>query len=254
MYSMGERKGDSNNKVLLYSELEKELSSLVEKNVIPSKIAEKLGAKLKEKQVKLTKEQLYMLANKINDAIGSYGKSSPLGKEFKPADMNMQKLAEMMEKLEERLSNIESGKVGYKQSYGYVTTDDIEVSGWEMEPLTKIPNDPESVVVLMKWLQYLIDKCGHSNLPEILDYYVDIGWISDDAKIELIDYSNGITEEDKKGEGVGKRISDLPARDHIQSLIFVQRLKGKRFDKHFLDRIDGEISRIKKKLDNYRLK
>ena len=40
---MRERKEYSNNKVLLYSELEKELSNLVEKNIIPSKIAEKLG-------------------------------------------------------------------------------------------------------------------------------------------------------------------------------------------------------------------
>ena len=33
---MEEKKGDSNNKILLNSELEKELSNLVEKNVIPS--------------------------------------------------------------------------------------------------------------------------------------------------------------------------------------------------------------------------
>jgi archaellum component FlaD/FlaE len=122
-----------------------------------------------------------------------------------------------------------------------------------MNPLLKIPNDPESIVVLMKWLQYLVDKCGHPNLPEILDYYVNIGWISDDAKIEIIDYSTGITDENKKVEDT-RNISNLPAKDHIQSLIFIQRLKGKRLDKHFLDRIDGEISRVSKKLDNYTLK
>ena len=251
---MEERKGDSHNKVLLNFELEKELSSLVEKKVVTLKIAKKLGEKLKEKQVKITRKQLITLVNKINNALSSYGIVDRLEKEIKPADMDMEKLVETIEKLEERLSNIESGKVSYEKSADYVTTEDIEVPGWEMEPLLKIPNDPESVIVLMKWLQYLIDKCGHPNLPEILDYYVDIGWISDGAKIDLIDYSNGITGEGEKGAGVDKRVSDLPARDHIQSLIFIQRLKGRRFDKHFLDRVDGEISRITKKLDNYRLK
>ena len=99
----------------------------------------------------------------------------------------------------------------------------------------------------MKWLQFLIDKCGRDNLTNILDYYVDIGWISQDAKMYLIDYSQGI-----KGEiTTDKKITDLPSKEHIQSFIFIQKLKGRQFDKHFIDRIDNEISRITKKIENY---
>jgi len=142
-----------------------------------------------------------------------------------------------------------------------VTTEDVNLPGkptnvlkeWNLDPLMEIPGDTESVIILMKWLQSLIDKCGRPNLSNILDYYVDIGWISDDVKISLIDYSQGITGEEKF-EKTAKEISDLPSKDHIESLLFIQKLKGKQFDKHFIDRIEGEISRITKKVDSYNTK
>ena len=106
----------------------------------------------------------------------------------------------------------------------------------------------------MKWLQYLIDRCGRDNLANILDYYVDIGWISEDAKIKLVDFSHGITEDETEADTKKRDITNLPSKDHIQSLIFIQKLKGKELDKHFLDKIDGELNRISKKLNNYQFK
>ena len=106
----------------------------------------------------------------------------------------------------------------------------------------------------MKWIQYLIDKCGRSNLSNILNYYVDIGWISPDAKIGLIEYLQGITEVGKSEDSLKKDVFDLPAKNHIQSLIFIQKLKGIQFDNHFIERIDSELARITKKLDNYQFK
>ena len=143
-----------------------------------------------------------------------------------------------------------------------VTQDEITIPGedgtsfreWNLDPVLEIPSDPESIIILMKWLQYLIDKCGHSNLSAILDYYVDIGWISQDAKITLIDYSQGITQENIRSEEKKRLINDLPSKDHIQSFLFIQKLKGKNFDKHFIERIDNEIIRLTKRVDNYRFK
>ena len=51
-----------------------------------------------------------------------------------------------------------------------------------------------------------------------------------------------------------KEITDLPSRDHIQSYIFIQKLKGNQLDKHFIDRIENDISRITKKLRDYQFK
>lgn len=267
---MDDKKGDSKDEASEEFDLEEELSTLATKNIIPSRIADKLGQRLKEKKVKITKEQLYMLANKIGELINDYYGSDDrvIKKEETIEDADMQKLIETIEQLEERITNMETGKVDFYKDTGredspkIVTTEDIQVpekitlpaQSWELNPLTKVPSDPESIIILMKWLQYLVDKCGHTYLPEILDYYVDIGWISEDVKISLLDYSNGITEEGKNGEPSKEGVSNLPSRDHIQSLIFIQKLKGNKFDKHFIDRIDGELTRITKKLDLYRFK
>jgi len=246
-------KVDSRKKVANSCNLEKELSALVSKKIIPKKIADGLAKKLKQKNVSLSKEQLHTLVYKIREVIINIksGKAPSLGKTGPGGD----NLVEILQRLEERVTNIESGKPSRTRVY---TTDDIHVPGgnyeWAIEPLTTVPNDPESIIVLMKWLQYLIDKCGHDDLPVILDYYVDIGWISDDAKISLIDYSQGITNEQEKDVVKNQNMSSLPAKDHIQSLLFIQKLKGIHLDKHFLDRIEGELSRITRKLENYKFK
>jgi flagellar protein FlaD len=257
--------GDSNiqNKNNSNFDVSKELSTLVSKNILPKKIAVKLDNKLKEKNIKLSKEQFYLLIDKIIGFLKDYTNLEKI----KPANYdnisdkkqeydasNMKTLSETMERLEERIEKLE---VPGTESTKVVTTDDIKIpkgSDWDWQPLKNVPTDPESIIVLMKWLQYLIDRCGKENLSKILDYYVDIGWISQDTKISLIDYSHGITDENKKGTGVVKNVTELPSKDHIQSFIFIQKLKGVNFDKHFVDRIDGDISRITKKLDSYNFK
>ena len=264
---MVESERDSNNSEEF--DLNTELSILVSKNVIPSRLAERLENKLKDKNIKITKEQFQSLIEKIREIIGKYAKTGKsIGveestKSVQPSiinkDEDMQKLIETVEKLNERLTFIEKDTIN---KHRIVTTDEIQVPEgimdtvheWKVDPLTEIPRDPENVIVLMRWLQYLIDKCGRPNLTNILEYYVDIGWISQDAKINLIDYSQGITEKERKGETARKHITDLPSKDHIQSFIYIQKLKGIQFDKHFIDRIESEISRITKKSDNYLFK
>jgi archaellum component FlaD/FlaE len=256
---MEERMGDSTNNVSNDYDLGNELSNLVNQKVIPQRIAEKLEKKLKEKKIKISKQQLYTLVYKLRDIINDYKKSDHIKNKtespvWEKQDTDMQNLIQTVENLEERISHIESGA---PSDLKVVTTDDIKVNQeeWELTPLKDIPNDPERIIVIMKWLQFLIDKCGRDNLTNILDYYVDIGWISEDAKIRLVDFSHGITEDNMEGENVSnKDITNLPSKDHIQSLIFIQKLKGKELDKHFLDKIDGELNRISKKLNNYQFK
>jgi len=256
---MEERMGDSANKVTNDYDLGNELSNLVNQKLIPQRIAEKLEKKLREKNIKISKQQLYILVYKLRDIINDYKKSDTIKEKkespvWEKQDTDMQNLIQTVENLEERISHIESGT---PSDLKVVTTDDIKVNQqeWEIKPLKEIPNDPERIIVIMKWLQFLIDRCGRENLSNILDYYVDIGWISEDAKIRLVDFSHGITEENMDGEtSLNKDITNLPSKDHIQSLIFIQKLKGKELDKHFLDKIDGELNRISKKLNNYQFK
>jgi len=242
------REGDSKNKSSEFFNLDNELSALVKKGIIPQIVADKLKIKLREKNVNLTREQLYTLVDKINEIAKNYKKTGQIP--TKPNDTNMQKLVETVEKLEKRITDFETGKTSDAR---LVTTDDIDIppQTWDINPLKNVPSDPESIIVLMKWLQHLIDKCGRDNLANILDYYVDIGWITQDVKISLIDYSHGITEDKKD---INTKISDLPSKDHVQSFIYIQKLKGLQLDKHFIEKIDDELSRITKKLDKYQFK
>lgn len=257
--------------------LENELSALVEKNVITKRIADRLEKKLLEKNLNINKEQLHILVKKIVEKIRTYNKDEKQIKEEdavikavktieKKSNEDMKQLFETVEKLKQKISVIETGIFkGEKNNLSLreiVTTDDIKIpkdiikniKEFRFDPLTEIPNDPENIIILMRWLQNLIDKCGHSNLSTILDYYIDIGWISQEAKLSLLDYSNGITEDQSNKETRKKEVTDLPSKDHIQSLFFIHKLKGKEIDNHFIDRIDSEITRITKKLENYYFK
>jgi flagellar protein FlaD len=234
--------------------------------MLPSRIAEKIGEKLKEKNINVTKEQLYKLVEKIQSAIQTYTGSNQM---FTPVNFSkdvategnadMKTLVESIEKLEKRIKNIEENKIsGLKGVTGkLVRTKDIKNLETEvplqeeMEPLFEIQNNPESVVVLMKWLQYLVDKLGKNNLPDILGYYVDIDWISDDVRLDLIKYSKGITDAK---EGPKKGMTNLSTRDHIQSLLFIQKLRGQQLDERFIWKIDREMEKMAKSIEDYQFK
>jgi flagellar protein FlaD len=171
----------------------------------------------------------------------------------------MKTLVEAVEQLSERIKVMEENRIeGVKGVTGkLVKTKDIktfeqaDILGEDMQPLEHIPSDPESIVVIMKWLQYLVEKIGKNNLPDVLGYYVDIGWISDDVRLDLISYSKGITGEPAQA---GTQSSHLPTRDHLQSLLFIQKLKGLQLDERFLSKIERDMEKMVKSLEGYQLK
>jgi archaellum component FlaD/FlaE len=171
----------------------------------------------------------------------------------------MKKIIEEMENLNKRITCIEenrhdgvkgpSGKLGKTKDIRII--EPTEIFEETMQALEQIPNDPESIVVIMKWLQYLVDKIGKNNLPDTLGYYVDIGWISDNVRLDLIGYSKGLTEELTL---TATRSSHLPTRDHLQSLLFIQKLKGNQLDDRFIGKIERDMEKMAKSLEDYQIK
>ena len=257
-------------KVLNSVDLENELAALVSKVVIPSFVADKIKEKLGEKGVDITLSQLHELVDIIKKKMktSQYTKYSPDLKEkegesayydtARDEDDVVESVFKTIDELGDRIKRIEEARLkNIGEGTGrIVTTEDIFVPGQtgasqqgKVCPLDVIPNDPENVVVLMKWLQYLVDKVGKANLADVLDYYVDIGWISDKIINNLVEYSEGITEEKKEGE-TERKLSDLQARDHIESLLYIQRLKGNQPDSYFLSRIERKLNKMTKNLGN----
>jgi archaellum component FlaD/FlaE len=264
-------RGDGDDKITDNFDLDKELSIIIEKKLLSQKFANKIGEKLKKNKIKISKEQLYELVGKIQEILKSYTDLSTTDFKRKEdslpnndyveniSNTDMQRLIESIEKLENRVKSIEDETLAkIKGVTGrIVKTKDIKTIEKpnfslqeEIEPLLEIPNDPESIVVLMKWLQYLVDKLGKVQLPNVLGYYVDIDWISDDVRLDLIEYSKGITDSNKKDEPK-KELTNLTTKDHIQSLLFIQKLKGNQLDERFIWRIDRELEKMSKSIEDY---
>ena len=262
---------ENKNMLLSSNELEKELKTLVSKAVIPSFISDKIKEKLKKENVQLTLIQLYELVDIIQKKVNIQQDPNPsqtlqttqqkqdinLTQDELEEDVYMEKLFQTIDGLSNRIEKIEEKRLS---EYGepidkIVTTNDIEIpekylnqkNKINVNPLNWVSSEPNSVIVLMKWLQFLIDKVGKENLVDVLDYYVDVGWISEKIISNLIDYSEGITEDTKVGEK--KKLSDLQAKDHIQSLLFIQRLKGEKQDKYFVERIERQLNKMTKNLE-----
>lgn len=109
--------------------------------------------------------------------------------------------------------------------------------------LKDIPEDVFSVMLSMKWLEFIVEKVGVTHLGDILEFYNDMGWISDKVLDKLIKFSRGTRpfhqEVDWKPE------EKLTARDHLLSLLFVERLRGKKVSKDMLIQLDRELKKIK---------
>ena len=264
--------GDQNQgeKPLEEFEINTELTTLVERNVLPQKIAQRIEEKIKEKNIRITKNQLYRLVDKIITAIATYttafpsppeqwnkGESSSLD-DPSVQTTDMRKLVESVEQLNQRIKIIEEQRIdGVRGVTGkLVRTKDIksfdttDLLAGNLQPLEQIPSDPESIVVIMKWLQYLVDRTGKNALADALGYYVDVGWISEDVRLDLINYSKGITEDPAQG---GNRPPHLPTKDHLQSLLFIQKLKGIQLDDRFLNKIERDMEKIIKSLEGHPL-
>jgi archaellum component FlaD/FlaE len=249
-------------KILSPTEIKQELSTIQNKKILPGPIVDKLTLKLQNSQIQITRNQLYELINKINNALKRYtGPTSEQPSMIRlPQDTptsistlseasienkSMQQLVDNLEQINQRLTKLEQNQ--------YLTSTHKSKNTDKMEPLQKISNETEHIVILMKWLQYLVDKIGKSHLSDILTYYVDIGWISDDVRLDIIDYSKGITEEISK-EGSKKTSEQLTTKDHIQSLLFIQKLKGQQLDERFISKIDREMQKMERSIDQYQHK
>ncbi|HDO19272.1 MAG TPA: hypothetical protein ENG74_00940 [Thermoplasmatales archaeon] len=269
---------ETNGKKMLDEfELGNELSTMVAEGKITSRIAEKIKEKVKEKNIKLSKEKLYELIDILNSKLRSGmqasrptppGAPAPSPSHVPPpgrasSDENATKeLLEELHKLHERIEKIENAQKELMKAWStkvkMVKSEEIkvpeEMTGEKIEiqvtPLYTIPNDPESVVVVMKWLQFLVDKVGKGGVQNVLDYYVDIGWISEEAKIKLLEYCEGLME--RKGAKESSP-STLVAKDHVQSFLFIQKLKGEKIDEYFVNKIERDLSKLMKNLENLSL-
>ncbi len=109
--------------------------------------------------------------------------------------------------------------------------------------LEHLDKSPMTAVVLLNWIEFLMERVGRNNLMDALDYYVDIEWIGDAVRDEMLAYARGIDYY------VEKPTWRLLPEDHTKSLIFIERLRGHKIDRNMLSTLEREMSKVKHGLE-----
>jgi len=140
--------------------------------------------------------------------------------------------------------------------------------------LTHIKKDYYTIVLLMRWIEFLFERVKRDRITLLLDYYVDIGWISKEVKSEIMAYARGeiqdvtkyFPEEEIEAEietpagtikapkpKIYKKVEDwrLSAEDHLKSLLFIMKIAGIEVNKDKLNSLEQEIEKFKKSLWEY---
>ncbi len=123
----------------------------------------------------------------------------------------------------------------------------LDVISTSQEPrLKQIPNDAKSIMILLKWIEFMIERVGYDGLEELLNYYVDINWISDNVLFTILRYAKGIRLYHQNSDW--RPVGYMNVQDHITSLLFIEALRTGRFNKELVMEVEREIYKIKKEV------
>jgi len=114
-----------------------------------------------------------------------------------------------------------------------------------------------SEIWILKWLEFLQDRMSNFEIPNLLEYYKEIGWIDDLIESKAMTYIKSLHFDkgpmDKAVTPTGEIIAldrdetegwKLGTEDTISSYLFIQRVKGVRVDPAVMDDITAEVKRL----------
>ncbi|OYT46631.1 hypothetical protein B6U90_00635 [Thermoplasmatales archaeon ex4484_6] len=127
--------------------------------------------------------------------------------------------------------------------------------------LGDLPSNMHSMIVVFRWIDFLLHRVKRDRLLQLMNYYHEIGWIGEEARSRIMKIARGtlqdvgsydLEEEEDPGidptdQGIVYRSMSeyrLSAADHIRSLMFIMRLKGEEFDGTEVADIEGELNSI----------
>ncbi len=228
---------------------------------IPSVLLDDLYNKLKGKNV--TKEQVDKIIKKIEENLTNARKideifrkleniESLLRQRTKPevqtqqaaVEQPTQKASEATQQISQPVESVQPIQV---QPTAVQPQPRLEVLPTPSEPrLKQIPNDAKSIMILLKWIEFMIERVGYDGLEELLNYYVDINWISDNVLFTILRYAKGIRLYHQNSDW--RPVGYMNVQDHITSLLFIEALRTGRFNKELLMEVEREIYKIKKEV------
>ncbi len=229
---------------------------------IPSVLLDDLYNKLKGKNV--TKEQVDKIIKKIEENLTNARKIDEIFRKLE----NIESLLRQRTRVEPEVQTQQTAmaqptqpstsEATYQHSQLVESVQPIQVQPTAVQPqlevlptpseprLKQIPNDAKSIMILLKWIEFMIERVGYDGLEELLNYYVDINWISDNVLFTILRYAKGIRLYHQNSDW--RPVGYMNVQDHITSLLFIEALRTGRFNKELLMEVEREIYKIKKEV------
>jgi flagellar protein FlaD len=73
---------------------------------------------------------------------------------------------------------------------------EVEAKPKRIPRLTKVGDAPTCHIAMLRWIEFMLDKVPRREIPNLLSFYVKIGWISTGIKQEVVDVIRGVAGED----------------------------------------------------------
>ncbi len=112
--------------------------------------------------------------------------------------------------------------------------------------LARIPEDAKRIMLLLKWIEFLMERVGYDGLEDVLNYYVDINWISEDVLMAVLRYARGIKLYHENSDW--RPAGYMSVQDHLMSLLYIEALRTGRFDRNLVMEVEKDLYRMKKEV------
>ncbi|WP_457742108.1 FlaD/FlaE family flagellar protein [Thermococcus sp.] len=205
----------------------------------------KVTEEQKPEEVEALEEKVEEIIGEIPEEEGKVETEEALPEKGGVSEVSVEEVPPVHEKEEEK------GGVGMAEKLQI--PEDIANLLFEEEPrkarLEKLPDDIISTMIALKWLGFLIDRVGIQNLERVLEFYYEIGWISEEVLNQLLRYAKGTRPHHRDPEW--KPAEKLTVQDHLISLLFIERLRGLKINRNVLDKLEREIKMLEKTLDEF---
>ena len=203
---------------------------------IPKFVLEELRQKVLNSPTKFSKSDIEALFNNLEQRYNESKENSLLGK---------------VDNLFREISNVEKmlSSDGKKGSETEVEPPSVQARyPWKSHRKAKletIGDDVVSLMVALRWLEFLLDNYGPENTIDVLDYYDSIGWISQSVKEQMIKFT--------KMTGIISPVQEYKIKptiqDHIVTMLFIEKLNGGEITRDLIEALERDFRMLKKGVD-----
>ncbi len=111
---------------------------------------------------------------------------------------------------------------GVQENESQNTMEVMGESGSNGALLKELDNTLPSAMMLLKWLDFLLQLVGKAGLAETLEFYESLSWISPNVREKMIKFTSGMSTESAGESGT----EEFRIEDHAISLFFISKIRG----------------------------